>query len=317
MGMEEGLTLSSVKMVRESWKLLWRSRKQMLPILLMFLLPYTILVSAYFFYIIHLVGVVIEKASPMPQGIMQPGFFESVLDGLKKLTIAEMAILLASILLSSILNMAVIYTVAMALKEKEMTLKDLQLKIWKMWKGVMVTKLYVLFMANGYFDFSFLLTGAVVLVGGFTTGSKALATAMSILVFLLAVYMELVWFQGIVVSVLEDRYGLAALGRASDLIQERRSLGFIVNLLMNLFGLIFNLLCFSVLRYILEDAKVLALVFLFVICVINLLIGVFKDVIYVVFYYKCSDNQEKELLMRETLIYNRVSSSTPVPEDLP
>ncbi|CAA7398669.1 unnamed protein product [Spirodela intermedia] len=315
MAREEGLTLRSLEMVWKSWKLLWRSRKQLLLILLIFFLPFSILLGAFSFYIFHLVAVMIGMFMSMITGSVPPKMQVLVLD-LRKLVIAEVANLLASILLSTLLDMAVIYTIAMALKEKEMTLKDLIFKIWKTWRGPVVTKLYVFFIASGYLNFSLLLIYAVIFGGGFTMGSIALASAIFILLFLLTIYLEMVWFQGIVVSVMEDYFGLSALGRASDLIQGERGLGFMANLLMNLLALIVNLL-FFVLGYMIGYKKAIYMVLLFVICSINLLIATLKVVIYVMFYNKCRDNPEKELAMKDRLVYNRVSSSIPIPEDLP
>ncbi|CAA6662275.1 unnamed protein product [Spirodela intermedia] len=287
MAREEGLTLRSIEMVWKSWKLMWRSHKQLLLILLIFFLPFSILLGAFSFYIFRLVVVMIGMFMPMIAG---------------KLVITEVANLLASILLSALLDMAVIYTVAMALKQKEMTLKDLIFKIWKTWRArwsPSSTSFYCQWLSQLFL----LLIYAVVFGGGFTMGSIALASAIFLLLFLLTVYLEMVWFQGIVVS-------------ASDLIQGERGLGFMANLLMNLLALIVNLL-FFVLGYMIWYEKAILLVLLFVISGINLLIATLKVVIYVMFYNKCRDNPEKELAMKDRLVYNRVSSSIPIPEDLP
>lgn len=99
--MEEGVTLSIVKMFRKSWKLLCRSRKQMLPILLIFPLPYSVLLDTFCLYFIHLVqNMKVKPPTQMTPRVMQSGLFENVLDRYKTLAIVEVATLLSSILLS-------------------------------------------------------------------------------------------------------------------------------------------------------------------------------------------------------------------------
>ena len=251
--------------------------------------------------------------SPPPVG---PEIIKGIIESLYKFILPTLLISLASLLLSSLLSLTVIYTVDTGLKKKELTLRNLMLEIRTKLKGVVVTQFYVYFLSRGYFSFSSSLVLAFFLGGDLSAGFYLLASLMAILSFLLLVYLQFVWYQGIVVSIVETGYqGLTALGMSADKIRGRRALAFRVNFLLILFSVIVAFLySSSVNRILMEDTSFLLVGF--VISVFAMLTGVFNLAVYAVFYHECSSEPANRLAAQENLIYNRIPSGVLVGEDV-
>ena len=293
---------------------MWKQRKPVIAILFSFLLPRYAIFYAYSFNISNLVHNLLEilySPTTGPEAIM-----DIVVKSLQKFILPSLLISLAFFFLSSLLSLTVIDTVDTGLKKKDITIRNLMPEIWTKLKGVVVTQFYVYFLSLGYCSFSLSLILAVAMGGGLSVGSYLLASLMFILSFLLYVYLEFMWYQGIVVSVVERNYqGLAALGMSADIIRGRRALAFRTNFLVALFIGIVLLPFFLALKLLLKDDKSV-LVVDFLSSSISLLLQIFSLAVYVVFYHECSSDPANKLDAQNELIYKRVSSAVPLGDDV-
>ncbi|CAA6662276.1 unnamed protein product [Spirodela intermedia] len=130
-------------------------------------------------------------------------------------------------LLRSFIVMAFLYIVAVVRESRTVTIKVLAIRIRRTWMGLIATSLYVHILSSGYLGVCMLLMCTVASIGGVSTTSLALIAAMAILVFLLFVHFNMLWSQGVVVSVMEGRSGLDALARAAEYVRGMKGLGII------------------------------------------------------------------------------------------
>ena len=311
----DGGSSGGFKIIRRSGKAMWKNRKPVIVILLSFLLPRYATLSASLFCI----PIQVELDVGSFQVILEtpPTMYPEFILVTVGSRLIEFLLIFVNFLLSSLLSLTVIYTVDMGLMEEELTLRNLMLVIRTKLKGVMVTKLYVYILSLGYSCFSLWLMLVVHLVGGLSVGSLFGAYLMSKLSFLLYVYLEFVWSQGVVVSTVErGQKGLTAVGRSADVVQGRRALAFGVNFLVILVtGRVAFLYSYAVKSLQWEErGSLLFPVSDFVFCGITIFMEVFTLAVYTVFYRECSSNPADELAVQENLIYNRVPSAAPVRE---
>ena len=311
----DGGSSGGFKIIRRSGKAMWKNRKPVIVILLSFLLPRYATLSASFFNIRILVDLLVDVLQMIldTPPTMYPEFILVIVGS----RLIEFLLIFLGFLLSSLLSLTVIHTVDMGLREEELTLRNLMLVIRTKLKGVMVTKLYVYFLSLGYLCFSLWLILVVHLVGGLSEGSQFGGYLMAILSFLLYVYLEFVWSQGVVVSTVErGQKGLIAVGRSADVVQGRGALAFGVNFLVILVtGGVAFLYSYAVKSLQWEaTGSLLFPVADFVFCGITIFMEVFTLAVCTVFYRECSSNPADELAVQENLIYNGVPSAAPFRE---
>ncbi|CAA7398679.1 unnamed protein product [Spirodela intermedia] len=259
-------------------KLLGKAWKLLIPVLLIYLIPSSLLLFGTYIAVLPLISDMVEKFLAVKTD--DPSFSDMVdallpklTEDLRGLAATEVVIMLMSFLFSSFLLTGVINALAMVAKADKVTFKDLFYKIMRTWKGLVPTLVYVNLLAFAYLTIWLLLLGVVFFVFDLSLSSIALCTVISVSGILLLLYLNMVWSQGVVVSATEEgRYGLTALGRAAELVQGRRRLALRVNCLKFLIvqggNLAISLLPLEGMNgLIIMFARFLPLVFLSVFCV--------------------------------------------------
>ena len=310
----DGGPSGAVKIVCRSAKVMWKNRIPVIVTLVLFLFPsYAIQYASLlnFRTLQHNIREIVNSRPPMGLETIM-----GISGSLRKFILPTLLISLASLLLSPLFYLTVIYTVDAGLKKKELTLRNLMLEIRTKLKGVVVTQFYVYFISLGYLIFSSSLVLAFILGGDLSAGFYFLACLMAILSFLLLVYLQFVWYQGIVVSIVETGYhGLTALGMSADKIRGRRALAFRVNFLLILFsGFLSLLYSSSVNRILMEDTSFLLVGFF--ISIISTFMGVFNLAVHAVFYHECSSDPANNLDAQDKVLYNMVPSAVLLRDDV-
>ncbi|MQL71345.1 hypothetical protein Taro_003656 [Colocasia esculenta] len=303
-----------LQILHEAAKLTGRSWKPLLSIFLILLLPYSFVFLGNYLTITPLVLDMAKKLFMMSsKDPRSPEFREllaAAVEDLRGITGAEVASMLVSNLLSLLLVMATVYTVAMAGRGIQVSLKDL-LSRMRTWKGPVATWLYIHLLGSGYTTAWFILIGVSAFLSHGSVAVLAVSAVIAILAFLLLVYLQVVWNEGLVVSVVEgDFYGLAALGRASELIQGRRILGFRVNLIFMLMGVIWGG-AYSFVNNLLPPSENMRLASQLIFLYANMLLIMFMLAAYVVLYYECKKSHGEELVTGGGLVYTRVPTAAP------
>lgn len=293
----------------------------MLSILLILLLPYSFLFFGNYLTVTPLIVDMVTKFFMMrtkdPRSPEYRELLAAVMEDLREITGAEVASMLISNLLSLLLVMATVYTVAMASKGEKVTLKELLSRMRRTWKGPAATGLYVFLLSFGYNAVFFISIGVFAFVSNGSKAVLALGAVLAVLALLLLVYLQVLWFEALVISVVEeDCYGLAALGRASELIRGRRRLGFRVNFHLTLMTVIF-FLAYNFVKSFLPPSEKMQLVDGLFTFYSSLMLTVFMLAVYVVFYYECKRSHGEEVDMKGSLAYTKVPTAPTLDGALP
>ncbi|XP_071740644.1 uncharacterized protein [Rutidosis leptorrhynchoides] len=185
--------------------------------------------------------------------------------------------------------------------------KDLKFKVSKTWTRPFVTSFYIQLLASGYTSFFFLPLLVPILV---LFDHRIILIAFLIIFYLVFItfyfYLSVVWSLAVVVSIVEDTYGLLALGKARELVKNNRLNGFLLNILFALLMLIITIVGSK-----LSPAMpiVVGVVQFFLIGVISL----FLFMTYSAFYYQCKNG----LMESRGLEYNKIPSALVLDENLP
>ncbi|XP_023642616.1 uncharacterized protein LOC17892506 isoform X2 [Capsella rubella] len=211
------------------------------------------------------------------------------------------------IAVSSIINLlsvlVMVHASALTHKEDSFKLKDLPILTLKYWKGPLVTSFYIALFNLGYWFLFYIIIFSLFI---FSTKFDTLAAKIRALWILLAVfesYLAIVWNLSMVISILEDTYGIQALGKAAKIVKGMKPKLFILNLCFGLlsFGLS------QILRLIDWSGSFPAILATGLVFVSSLfVVRMFQLVAYTVTYFQC--NQDAESL--RDVEYTKLSSTT-------
>ncbi|KAF9613700.1 hypothetical protein IFM89_010142 [Coptis chinensis] len=209
--------------------------------------------------------------------------------------------------LSIVSMVAIIYVSAMSYLGKDLTLKDLFLRIRNVWTRPVITWFYVSLLYAGFFCLVFPVSFVVVLAS--SRGSLSIAAVGMIVLFCLAMflhlYLALIWICSMVVSVLEDCHGLQALGKAEKLIKGKKVVGIALTfVVMILYGASFLV---SIMINKNHQASKLQLLFMYAID-IKLLVKVLSVMAYTLFYFERKETHGEQVDDDEDIVYGRVST---------
>ncbi|PIA58871.1 hypothetical protein AQUCO_00400016v1 [Aquilegia coerulea] len=231
-----------------------------------------------------------------------------------KFILIEVVIIL---LMSAILfytMMTTVYVSAMSYLERDLKLKDLFKKIKKIWIRPMVTGFYSTLISTGFLVLVVPLFLLVILMKG-SLVVIMFGIVLVPLVIYLNMYLALVWMLSIVTSVLEDCYGLQAIGKGAQLLKGRKVVGFVLNfVLMILFGVSVLL---SIMNMNIQSVTVKLLISL---CGMNfaILVKILSMMIYTVFYFDCKQSHGEDVVVEENMgYYTKVSTFPLVDSALP
>lgn len=192
----------------------------------------------------------------------------------------------------------------------DISIKELLLRVVKSWKRPFITWFYIALFELGYGFLTWATLIPLVLI------FPDHVTFSAIIIFILAAvflsYLAVVWNLAFVVSVLEEKCGIDALGRAAELVKGLKLCGFFLNIVFGILSLVlipgFRLVNSKQLTTIR-----LSIVLLSVNC--SWLIRMFALMAFTVFYYECKNNQgEKEI---GSLEYTKLSTAAQVSTDIP
>nr|GEU69728.1 hypothetical protein CTI12_AA240190 [Tanacetum cinerariifolium] len=188
-----------------------------------------------------------------------------------------------------------------------LSLKELFTTVIKTWTRPFVTMFYVQLLALGYtslFFLSFLVPSLILF-----DHSKILITlliVMAIIFVTLNLYLSIVWNLAVIVSVVEDTYGLSALGKAREVVKGNRVNGFLLNLL-------YMLLLVVIFAAVYKLSPMMPIVVGVIEFILIGVLSMFQFLAYSAFYFKCKNDMVKS----RGLEYKQIPTAPVVDEDLP
>ncbi|XP_024959044.1 uncharacterized protein LOC112500016 [Cynara cardunculus var. scolymus] len=188
-----------------------------------------------------------------------------------------------------------------------LSIKELLRKVSITWTRPFVTLFYVQLLALGYMSLFFwplfvpslvLFDHPIILI--------ILLVILGILIFTFYLYLSVVWALAVVVSVVEDSYGLSALGKARELVKGNRGDGFLLNLFLVLVSLVF-------VPFQMKLSSSMPIVFVVSQSVFTCVVSIFQVMAYSVFYFQCKNHMKKS----EGFEYHQIPIAAVLDENIP
>ncbi|KAL5548955.1 hypothetical protein UlMin_004186 [Ulmus minor] len=291
----------SFETLKEAYKIFSRNGKQVPFIALIYLCLGSIIFWSNVFsikplltdYVTKLTDLMIGSSTPDTSGYTNPIFL--MLDDFRIFVGVEWIFTVLNSLTLLLFSVATILASAAMHNEKELDLKSLLVKIVKTWRRTFVTLFYTTLLDSGYAFFVLALLLPLFLIFGpeFIT-----MFPFSYLTFTLAsvfqLYLSIVWTLAFVVSTLEEKSGIEALGKAGQLVKGLKLKGFFLKFA-------FGLLCFVMFKLLMmminKQTTSVSIAYVFVFFNMVSLIKMFSFIVFTVFYFECKkkNGQEVEL----------------------
>ncbi|WZY87956.1 hypothetical protein YC2023_044691 [Brassica napus] len=133
-----------------------------------------------------------------------------------------------------------VHASALTYNDENVNFKDFVVLSLKSWKGPLVTYFYICLFSLGYWLFFVTILFPLLFLSTASLISFAAVTCVLLVLFaLFASYLAIVWYLSLVVSVLDETYGIQALGEAVKIAKGMKPKLFLLNLFFGL--LIFRL----------------------------------------------------------------------------
>lgn len=312
--MELHACLGFLGILRESNKMFFQNTKLMFSITILILLLNSSLLLSYIFSIKPVVTDLAVQASLLQ--LTTPGTAEfyklitAVKEDVRIFAGVEWIFILAMYVTSLFSAAATISAAGVTYRGKDKPLKDLILGVLKSWKRPTITWFYVTLLQAGYgfflwaslFLFTLMLAGQV--------SFSAIYWVILILATIFLSYLAVVWTLSLVVSVMEERCGIDALGKAGQLVKGFEIRGFLLNLL---FAVLFSAVIQGSRLIKVEQSEVIRLLIVLLVSNSVWLLKMFQLMAFTVFYYECKKNSGEETEIEGGLEYTKI----PIIADIP
>lgn len=232
-----------------------------------------------------------DPSSFMPKTSLITNFFA-------RLLALQTAFVLAVSIISFFSSVSTILVSAVSYSSKTLSLKDLFSGIWTTWTRPLITSLYVSGLAIGYFVVVAILAAPLLMYSSRVTFCAAVL--IGITASILYLYLFVAWALAVVVSVVEDCYGMEALAKSAALVKGKRVQGFLLNVSLN----VVILVIFEVYRVALGHKGLMntTMYALFVVSVASIA-KIFIVAAYTVLYFHCKKHHGEEIELHERSFY--------------
>ncbi|KAM0939225.1 hypothetical protein DsansV1_C21g0168351 [Dioscorea sansibarensis] len=300
-------------LLREAISIPRRNKKLFIPVLLLAFIPSSLLLMGNYVSILPFLFNFIIKLHMLSKTHASNPEFYNILVGLRQdaesLIHVDIVFTISSYIISLFSMIIIIHATSMVFSGKQVTIKDLFSMIKRRWKGPVITRVYFSILWIGYTVLSVCLIAILMLNSNGSVGVFLFSGFIALLARLFYVYLSMVWMMGLVISVLDEAcYGLEAMGRAGELIKGRRLQGFFIS---------FTLLCldttvigiYSLIISTVHPQLKVQKVGGMLILIVSVLLKIFSQMVYTLFYYECRKRQGKLDEELGAIFYTRVPSS--------
>ncbi|POO03308.1 Transmembrane protein [Trema orientale] len=309
-----------VRILKESYKIFSKNGKLIPSITLLFLFLSSIFLLSNIFsikpyitdFVVNLTSMLLTPSSSDFANLITPMKYDlRIFAGIEWLfvfanTAASLLFATAAILSSS--------AKYVGKNEYLLDLKGLLSWIGKTWKRPFITLFYTTLLDLGYVFFvlaflvPFVLTFGHELLGNLSVFSISIIALLAALFYL---YLAIVWTLAMVVSVLEEKSGIQALGRAEQLVEGMKIKGFLLKLV---FGALYYVLL-QLLRITTSGKKSTATIVCIWLLVVNSVcfVKMFSLTVFTIFYYECKKTHGEEVSETQGRVeYNKAASDMPL-----
>ncbi|KAI9125589.1 hypothetical protein K1719_003007 [Acacia pycnantha] len=297
-----------VRILRESHLLLLKNKSLMASIALLMLLLHSFIVSCKFFFLRLILKDFAMKETRLfftsPKTSQYTNLVTAMTEDVRLFAALGWFFLLllstASLFASATIVLASTITYG---KGNLLSFRDLLSRVFKPWKRVIITWFYIFVFDLGYLVLSFIsiFSFAVNFASPYRPTTFVYVVSIPVLAFL--VYIGVVWNMSVVVSVLEEKSGLEAIGKSSQILKGLKGQGFVLNLVYAGFGLIVQIWWYlETKKKGTYDSLFLALVLVNVTCLIRMSLMM----AFTVFYHMCKFNHGEEVELQGSMEYTKL-----------
>lgn len=308
------MLLDFVGILRETLKLFLKNVKLMSCIILLIISFSSILLVSHMYSIKPLLIDFNLNAALLPSTVAGTPDFNHLLVTLKedlRLFVGlEWLFISASCFASLFFTTASILASGVTYRGQDLSVKELLSRAVKSLKRPFVTWFYVTLLDLGFYLFIIVFLLPLLLTFDLTYTTPAFSKTIFLLALVFQAYLAVVWNLALVVSVLEEKSGIEALGKAGQLIKGSMLRGFFLNLLSGAFSLlVFYGWHKTGTNKSLNAATIPLLLMNLIFCFIRMSMLM----IYTVLYHKCKETHGEELEMQGSTEYTKVATSASAP----
>ncbi|CAH8354636.1 unnamed protein product [Eruca vesicaria subsp. sativa] len=212
---------------------------------------------------------------------------------------------------SSIINLlsvlVIVHASALTHKDDNVKIKDFPALTLKSWKGPLVTYSYIVLFALGYWFLFFIVLFPLLLLSTKLDSMVATSGALFVLFSVFESYLAIVWYLSLVISILEETYGIQALGKASKIVKGMKPKLFLLNLFFGLLSF-----CFAQVVRQVDLRRSFAVTLTTGLVLVSLIFAVrmFQLVTYSLAYFQCKRLQGSDVESLRDVEYTKLSSNT-------
>ncbi|GAV71231.1 hypothetical protein CFOL_v3_14725 [Cephalotus follicularis] len=235
-----------------------------------------------------------------------------VIHDIKILFGVESIFLLAASVSSFLFSIATIFATAITYGGKNISINDLLSRTIKSWRRPFVTWFHTTLFFTG-FNF-FYLAAELLLMLIVYEHHVSLSKILLVVALSFLSYLSIVWNLAFVISVLEEIYGIEALGEATKIVKGMKLHGFLLNLLFA----VITVILFQGLRLIplKQSTKVQVIIGLLVVNSMYL-VRMILMMGYTVLYYKCKKTLGEDVELQGSAEYVKIPTVSLIKEDIP
>lgn len=249
-----------------------------------------------------------------------PEFSHVLLDmkkDLKQVAGSESIITLLSFFASLFLLVATFYTFAMAYSGTSLTPKELLSRVARRWYQTLVTRLYIVLLSLGFGLLSSLVIGTVMLACDDSKYLASSSVAMCVVAASIYIYLWTRWSMSLVITVVEETWGIGALSWSVELFVGNKKKGWILTFIL----MLLKIMIYAVLGLLMMAGPTppspppppvvdqLRIGFLAVAA--SALLDMYAMAVYTVFYYECrkSHGLDEMLKVQEAFMYTSLPAT--------
>ena len=199
---------------------------------------------------------------------------------------------------------------------KKISIKDFVSRTIRSLKRPLVTCFYITLFVFGYLCLCLAtLFPLLLILGGGQVTSSVSSILLSISAAVFYTYLSVVWNLALVISVIEEQFGIEALGKAAQIVKGMKLQALILNLLLTILSSIL-LQCFRLTK--LKQPEATRIVISLLVVSSIWMVRMFGYTAYTVLYYRCKKTHGEEVELQDAdTEYTKIPTAPLINENIP
>ncbi|KAL5840206.1 hypothetical protein ACOSQ4_012814 [Xanthoceras sorbifolium] len=298
-----------VGILREVVKIFCKNGRLMACLTLLILSFYSIFFMSNYFFIKPLIADMVKSSMVLVTDPTSPQIGNLLIrmkEDIRAIVGGEWISALISVVSSLFFATSTIIASAVIHDGKNLSVKELSLSTIRSLKRPFHTWFYTALFGLGYNFFVLANLLSMVLIVQHPVASKALCIVLVVLASVLYAYLAVVWILAFVISVLEEKSGIEALGKAAELVKGMQLHGFLLNLL---YTISVSVLVQGIRLIPLKQSSAFHVIIGLLVINSLRMVWMFCLMAFTVFYHQCKKTHGEELELRVSFEYSKIPTT--------